>query len=220
EGGGAGDYSITDALRDAAVVAPSKPIWITEYGYPVAGPGTPLSGHMITEPAAAKYLLRGLLDAFGLGVEKIYIYSLIDDVQRSPPRYHGLLDGNLRPRPSYHAVKNLMALFADGGRSFAPAALGYSLGNAGGSIRQQLFQKSDGSFLLTLYQDVDSYDRKSQRDLAVAPVPVPLTLTRAASRIEIYTPTTSARPVRTAANAAELTIPVGDHVTVVKITPA
>jgi hypothetical protein len=86
EGGGERDYSISDALRDAAVIAPAKPMWITEYGFPVAGPGTPLSGHMITETAAAKYLVRGLLDAFGLGVEKIYIYSLIDDVQRSPPR--------------------------------------------------------------------------------------------------------------------------------------
>ena len=220
EGGGERDYSITDALRDAAVLAPAKPMWITEYGFPVAGPGTPLSGHMITEAAAAKYLLRGLLDAFALGVEKIYIYSLIDDVQRSPPRYHGLLDGTLRPRQSFHAVKNLMALFADGGRQFTPAALGYTLGSAAGSLRQQLFQKSDGSFLLTLYQDVDSYDRRGRRDLVVAPVAVPLRLTRAASRIDIFNPTTSPGAVRTARNVDALTIPVGDHVTVVRITPA
>jgi hypothetical protein len=219
EGGGERDYSISDALRDAAVIAPAKPMWITEYGFPVAGPGTPLSGHMITETAAAKYLVRGLLDAFGLGVEKIYIYSLIDDVQRSPPRYHGLLDGSMRRRPAFNAVKNLMALFADRGAPSRPAALDYNLGNLAPGIKQQLFQKSDGSFLLTLYQDVDSYDRGSKRDIAVRPMPVQLALARA-SRIDIFTPSTSAAPVRTAANARSLVIPVGDQVTVVRIAPA
>lgn len=220
EGGGAGDYGIDDAVREASVVAPGKPLWITEYGYPVAGPGTPLSGHMITETAAAKYLLRGLFDAFALGVEKIYIYSLIDDVQRSPPRYHGLLDGSLRPRPTFNAVRNLMALFADSGRPSAPAALGYRLGGLNRAVKQQLFQKSDGTFLLTLYQDVDSYDRRTRRDLAVAPLAVPLALNRTAARIELFTPTTHSGPVRTANGVNALTIPVGDQVTVVKITPA
>jgi len=219
EGGGSGEYSITDALREASVIAPSKPMWITEYGYPVAGAGTPLSGHMITETAAAKYLLRGLLDAFAVGAEKIYIYSLIDDVQRSPPRYHGLLDGTLRRRPSFHGVKNLMALFADSSAAFTPGALDYSLGNLTGSIKQQLFQKSDGTFLLTMYQDVDSYDRANKRDTAVTPIPVRLGLTHAASRIEIFTPSVSSGPIRTATNANALTIPVGDHVTMVKIIP-
>lgn len=220
EGGGADDYSIADAIREASVIAPGKPMWITEYGYPVAGPGTPLSGNMITEMAAAKYLLRGLFDAFALGVEKIYIYSLIDDVQRSPPRYHGLLDGTLRPRAAFHAVKNLMALFADSGQPFAPAALGYSLGNVPGSIKQSLFQKSDGTYLLALYQDVDSYDRRGRRDLDVPPASVALGLTRPASRVEIFTPSTSAGALRSANNVNALAIPVGDQVTVVKITPA
>jgi hypothetical protein len=220
EGGGAGDYSLIDAIREASVIAPSKPMWITEYGFPVAGPGTPLSGHMISETAAAKYLLRGLLDAFAAGVEKIYIYSLIDDVQRSPPRYHGLLDGSLRRRPSFHAVKNLMALFADRGRADAPRALNYSLSSAAGSIKQQLFQKNDGSFLLAMYQDVDSYDRRARRDAAVNPIRVNLALARAASRIEVFTPSISSGRVQAATNANALTIPVGDHVTMVKIVPA
>jgi hypothetical protein len=219
EGGGSDDYGIGDAIREASLIAPSRPVWITEYGYPVAGPGTPPSPHMITETAAAKYLLRGLLDAFALGVEKIYIYSLIDDVQRSPPRYHGLLDGSLRRRPAFHAVRNLMALFADRGAAFTPGALDYSLGNAAGAVKQQLFQKSDGTFLLSMYQDVDSYDRSSRRDKAVRSVPVRLGLARAASRIEIFTPSISPAPIHSASNASGVMVPVGDQVTVVKIFP-
>jgi hypothetical protein len=112
-----------------------------------------------------------------------------------------------------------MALFADRGAPSRPAALDYNLGNLAPGIKHQLFHKSDGSFLLTLYQDVDSYDRGSKRDIAVRPMPVQLALARA-SRIDIFTPSTSAAPVRTAANARALAIPVGDQVTVVRIAPA
>jgi len=83
-----------------------------------------------------------------------------------------------------------------------------------------LFQKSDGTFLLALYQDVDSYDRRTRRDLPVAPLSVPLGLTRTAARIDVFTPTTHSAAVRSATGVNALTIPVGDHVTVVKITPA
>jgi hypothetical protein len=219
EGGGANAYSLADAIRDARTLAPTKPLWITEYGYPVAGPGLPFAAGFISEAAAAKYLIRGLLDAFGEGVERTYIYSLIDDVQRSPPRYHGLLDGTLRPRPGFHAVENLIALFADGAQDFAPGTLKYSLDNAPSSIKRQLFQKSDGTFLLTMYQDVDSYDRMTRQDIPVTPAAVQLNLDRPAAKVEVFTPTFE----RTAAHSANmvrmLTVPVADDVTVVKITP-
>ena len=62
------------------------------------------------------------------------------------------------------------------------------IGGSGG-IKRQLFQKRDGTFLLTLYQDVDSYDRSRRRNIAVAPRPIELKLPSAAARIEVFTPT-------------------------------
>lgn len=213
-------YSLADAIREAKVLAPTKPLWITEYGYPIAGPGTPLSSGMITETAAAKYLIRGLFDGFGEGAEKMNIYSLIDDVHRVPPRYHGLTDSTLRRRLTFHAVKNLLALFRDTGTLITAGSLDYSLGGATAAIKRQLFQKSDRTFLLTMYQDVDSYDRINLRDTVVAPITVRLSLAQMASKIEVFTPTTSRTARQSVTNAKTLAIPVGDHVTVVKITPA
>jgi hypothetical protein len=218
EGGGSGYYSLADAIKDAKTLAPTKPLWITEYGYPVTGPGLSLTGNFITEAAASKYLIRGLLDAFGEGVERTYIYSLIDDVQRSPPRYHGLLDGDLRARPSFQAIENLIALFADNGGAFAPAVLKYNLANVPQSLKSQLFQKSDGTFLLTMYQDVDSYDRLSKQDIAVAPTDIHLSFDRSAAKAEVFTPTFQPAPTQVANAIKTLTIPVGDHVTVVRMT--
>ncbi len=210
-------YYMADAIREAKVLAPNKPMYITEYGHPINGPNSPLSGYIITETAAAKYLPRGLLEGFGHGMEKMNIYSLIDDVQRS--KYHGLLDGSLNRRLTFHAVKNLMTLFADSSSMFTPGTLDYTLSNVSSNIKQQLFQKSDGSFLLTMYQDVDSYDRLNKRDTVVLPVSVGLNLGQAAS-IQTFTPSLGAGATKSVSNVSALTIPVGDHVTVVKITPS
>lgn len=212
--GGATYYTMADAIREANVLAPTKRMWMTEYGHPIAGPNSPLSGYIITENAAAKYIPRGLLDAFDQGVEKINIYSLIDDVKRA--KYHGLLDGSLKRRSTFYAVKNLMALFRDTGALGSPGQLDYDVGNSTSSIKRQLFQKSDGTFLLTMYQDVDSYDRAAKQDKVVAPVSVGLTLGQSAS-IQVFTPTMGATATQSAANVKTLTIPVADHVTVVKI---
>jgi hypothetical protein len=213
-------YSMRDAIREAKVLAPTKPLWITEYGYPTVGPGTPLSNYTVSEKAAAKYLIRGLLDGFGEGVEKMNIYALIDDVHRDPPRYHGLTDGTLKRRLTFYAVKNLMALFKDSGTLTSPGSLDFTLANATAVIKRQLFQKSDGTFLLTMYQDVDSYDRVRLRDTVVAPITVRLALAQTASKIEVFTPTMSQTATQSVAIVKSLAIPVGDHVTLVKITPA
>lgn len=219
EEGGAGDRNLSDAIREAKVLAPTKPLWITEFGYPVAGPGLALSGSFISTKAAAKYVIRGLFDAIEQGVEKIFIYSLLDDVHRSPPRYHGLMDYAVRPRQTYHAVKNLIALFADKGVLPNPQRLEYAVSNITGSTKQLLFQKSDGSFLLTMYQDVDSYSRSTRQDITLAPVDVRLSLAQSASKIEVFTPTLTPAATGRVANVDRLIVSVSDHVTVVKITP-
>lgn len=218
EGGGRGEYGMADAIRDAKVLAPGKPLWITEYGYPVAGPDLPLSDGFITQTAAAKYLIRGLLDAFGEGAEKIFIYSLIDDVHRSPPRYHGLMDGTLHRRPTYDAVKNVMTLFGSPRAASPSRVLDFSLQGSTERIKHQLFQQDDRTFLLTIYQDVDSYNRRTKEDIEVTPVAVALSLAQPAVGMEVFTPTMDLRVRQSAANVSALSIPVADHVSVVKIT--
>jgi hypothetical protein len=218
EGGGSAEYTLADAIKDAEMLAPGKGLYVTEFGYPIAGPGLPPSSGFITPNAAAKYLLRGLFDMFGDGVEKIFVYTLIDDVERNPPRYHGLMSGSLERRPTFYALKNLMALMHDSGRSPALQPLDLTLTNASG-FKSMLFQKSDGSYLLTMYQDADSYDRQAKQDTVVRPVPATLTLARAARSIEIYAPTFDSAPKQKAGNATRVNVPVGDQLIVLKIIP-
>lgn len=217
EGGGSSEYTLAEAVRQAKTQAPDKPLYVTEFGYPVAGPGLPLSSGFITETAAAKYLVRGLFDLFAAGAEKTFIYSLIDDVERNPPRYHGLLSGSLDRRRTFYAVKNLLAVMQDSGPGPGLQPLEVAI-RAPAQVKTMLFQKGNGTFLLAMYQDVDSYDRRGARDIGVAPVPVTLSLDRPAARMEVYTPTLDTFAKQRTTNSNRLTIAVPDHVAIAAIT--
>jgi hypothetical protein len=70
-----------------------------------------------------------------------------------------------------------------------------------------------------MYQDVDSYDRLTVRDIAVPPVNVRLNFKKPQAEIELFTPTFGAAAVQRLARSTSVNVPVGDHVSVVRITP-
>lgn len=92
-----------------------KEIWLTEFGWPThqeAKAGGLFAG--FTRDAQAKYILRRLTEALGLGVSTAMIYDIKDD---GPDPYYneqnfGLVDVNLKPKPAYGAVKRYCAAMA------------------------------------------------------------------------------------------------------------
>jgi len=92
-----------------------KEIWLTEFGWATfqeAKAGGLFAG--FTPEAQAKYILRRLTEALGLGVSVAMIYDLKDD---GPDPYHnehhyGLVDINLKPKPAYGAVQRYCAAMA------------------------------------------------------------------------------------------------------------
>ena len=199
----------------AVRILTSEPAWMTEVGYRVAGPTDKLSRYVLTERAAAKYLARGLFDLLAAGFERSYIYALFDDVLTT--KHFGLMtEPDLRKRPTFLALKNLMSLFADSGRP--PAGdLAYTLAGASVATKQHLFRRSDGAWLLVLYQDVDSYNRTTFRDIEPAPARITITLPAVASKIEVFEPTFTATAKRSVISERALTVPVADHVVVVRV---
>jgi hypothetical protein len=140
------------------------------------------------------------------------VYSLLNDDHKT--QNFGMLTTDLRKRPAYHALKNLMALFAD--ETSTPTDLDYTITGHNTATKQHLFQRSDGSYLLVLYQDVLSYNRTTFQDIDPAPVNVTITLPASAS-FAVYQPTFGAGAVQSA-TGSNITIPVGDHVSVVKVS--
>ena len=181
-----GTDTMQAALQNVSIIAPGKTIWMTESGWQAPSGNWPISLR-----AQAKYVLRDYFDAFGYGVERLFMYQLIDD-QSS---LFGLCDAAGNPKPAYNALKNLVGLVKD--PTASRASIGYTVANAPSSLKSFSFSKSDGTFLIVLYLDVNSWDVRSRKDLEYA-VPVTVNLSTSARGIDIYQPTFNSAVVSSA----------------------
>jgi hypothetical protein len=84
-----------------------KAIWHTEFGWPSyqeTKNGNLFAG--LTRDAQAKYLLRRMAEALGVGTDMLFVYNFRDNGTDEHNAEHnfGLLDIKLKPKPSYDAV--------------------------------------------------------------------------------------------------------------------
>ncbi len=172
-----GTGSIDWLNREARKTTPGKPVAITEWGYT-----TPArSGYgAVSERNQAIYVLEYLLDAHQLGNPVYIYYGLLDDIAGS----FGLFHNDFSPKLAALALSNFFALLRDEGAdavSFQPGRLSLHVHdmphgppNAGG--RYALFQKSDGTFWLALWNEqvLNAY-QSDNHDLDVPPVPIAVT---------------------------------------------
>jgi hypothetical protein len=210
---GTGPISIQRATADAHMLAPTKKLYVTEFGYDTPGPANPISPYIASQRAACKYLVRGIFDLFTNGVERSYIYSLMDDPNSS--HRWGLCDATLKPKPQFKALKNTVALIKDNGARLG--GLSYTLSaNAPRDLKQFVFSKTDGSHLLVFYRDIDSYNRSTLKDVDAAPIYVTVNLGASARKIEFYRPTFESACIGTASGKSVLAT-IDDQVTILKI---
>ncbi len=128
----------------ARVTTPSAPLQTTETGY-----GADKLGSTATQ---AEYDLRLLLNGWNQGVQRTYLFALIDDATDGTDFAHfGLVDGSYNPRPAYYAVQNLISTLADPGSSYGGGQLAYALTDNTANVQQTLLQKRDGTFYLVLW---------------------------------------------------------------------
>jgi hypothetical protein len=174
-------------LDQANDEGPGAPVWVTETGY-ITFPSSattcsenPNTGNMtvglcpynIPQTTAASYVPRTLLLAFQDGIQRSYLYELVEDPSSDD---YGLLNSDLSPRPAYEAVYNLIANLSDPGPSFTPGQLSYSVNGGGSTPKQVLLQKRDGSFWLILWLEQSSYDEATNQSTPVTPQSVTLTV--------------------------------------------
>ncbi len=118
------------------------------------------------------------------------------------------------PKAPGLAIHDLTTLLADTGAtaaSFATGSLTYTLSGTQSGDNTLLFEKSNGTYWLTLWNE--------QQALGAAHS-VTLTLGSAAAQIVEYDPLTGTSAVATVSNAATATITVPDHPVLVEIVPA
>ena len=207
--------------REAEKTTPGKPVAITEFGY------TTPAAHgygAVSEAAQAAYVLEFILDAHLAGNPYYFYYGLLNDGSGT----FGLFHNDFSPKEAATALHNTFALLSDPGanaKSFTPGRLGVRLEgmpsgtkNAGG--RSALFEKSDGSFWLALWNEqiLNEY-RGDNEDRHVAPVPVTVTLDRPAAQITAYDPIERGTTAVSNGKGTQFVVAVPAHPILVRIQP-
>lgn len=206
----------------------NAPVWITEYGWHNAFNS---DKWYVSEAVKAKYLPRSMAELMlrppvGRGI----IYQLLD--QSSDPQHtnaqswFGLLDYELKKKPSYHAVRNMMHVLCDKPLAFAPGSLRYTLAGDLTDVRSVLLQKNSRAFYLLLWQAVQSYGHPVPSDLNIPSRHLRLTFDEPVWTVRTYLPTDpphggarGREPVAVYANPRSIDLEVPDHVMVLEVFP-
>jgi hypothetical protein len=167
-GWGDGGYgSIAWNLALATRYAPGRAVITTETGYW----DDPALAGSIPPVIAGRYIPRLVLEQFQHGIARTYIYELIDFPVPGLTHLsgYGLVRADGQWKPAFHALRNLMRVFADPGPEPPPASFAYDItGNSDASMRRMVFQKRDGTFLLALWLEQPGYNVDAQTPIPVA----------------------------------------------------
>jgi hypothetical protein len=178
----------------AKLAARSRPVITTEIGW---------DNSKTSEADTARFALEAVLDGIKNGNPKTYFYALFDDASGK----FGLMNQDGSPKPAGTALHNLTAIMADPG-SARTKSLAYGVSGGSGNDNSLLMSKSNGAFLLALWNESDAAHT------------VTLTLGDAAKTIRLHDPLTGSSAVQTAANANSVTVNIPDHPVIVEIVPA
>jgi hypothetical protein len=211
-------------LPAAKILCGNKPIIATETGYHNAIQ-QPKGG--VSEQTAAKYLPRLALEYFNRGIKRAHTYELIDlkpNLEGDRPSFnYGLLRTDGSQKPAFIAVKNLIALLQDPeakNGSFPLKSLDYQLSGDTTNVHHTILQKSDGKFYLILWQEVLSFDPRTQKNIVVPDREVGLIFNTSISQAAIYQPLKSTAPIEQYTNYKQLMLKVPDHPLVIELVPA
>jgi hypothetical protein len=153
----------------------------------------------------ATFDLTGLLDAFSLGDVQTAIYEL--QAQGDGDGGYGLFDGTT-PKAAATAIHNLTTILSDPSpkaSTFASDSLPYKITGLSANMHSELFEKSDGTFDLAVWDEGDSGN-------------VTVSFGSPQSNVAVYDPLQGASPTQSASNAsgASLTLS-GSDVQIVQI---
>ena len=210
-----------------------RPWMITETGYenarywnrPDSSGYIASTYHYISELAAGKYYSVLFMEMFSRGAKKVYGYEFIDE--NTSDQYHdennfGIIHTDGTEKPAYTAIKNTLSILNDDSASFTPSALTYTLSGDISGIRNSLYQKTNGSYYLALWQGITTgvcYDFPSFTDLPADSQSVKIVLPFVSPMVKVYQPLVSGSPIYTYTNKDTIQVQVPDHLLLIEVTP-
>ncbi|WP_372624430.1 carbohydrate-binding domain-containing protein [Falsiroseomonas sp.] len=207
---------------EAQQITQGKPAIATEAGYSSA----PLHPQGVSPEVQAKYNQRLLLESWETaGVKRTFLYELFDQGPDPSGSSYELNFGQFfadgRPKPAAEALHNLTTLLRDDGpaaATFTPVALDYRLLGLPETGEDMLLQRSDGAYLLVLWNDAQSWDDAANRMSDVPAVPVTIDLSRTFGTVRVYDTLVGTTAAKTYTGIEDFTVLVPDHAIVIELS--
>ncbi|HMF70744.1 MAG TPA: hypothetical protein VK616_04695 [Flavitalea sp.] len=223
-------YDLTKNFMET--IRHGEPFVITETGYENAlnwnVPGSagynPSTYHYLSELASAKYYSVLFIEMIKRGAHKVYGYEFIDQNtsdQANSEKNFGLLHTDGSEKPAFTVVKNMITIMKDNNVVFTQTPLTYKLSGDTTGLKNSLFQKSTGNYVLGIWQGINRgvcYDFPNFQDLSADSQNVKLILPFKAAVINVYQPLYSAEPIYTFVNKDTININVPDHLLFVEFS--
>jgi hypothetical protein len=202
-------------MRDA--FKPGADVMATETGYCNA---IRPAGSGVSERAAAIYLPRMLLNNYQLGIRRTFMYEFIDggtDLNDGEQNW-GLLHSDGAPKPSFHAVRRLLAALANARVvSGADREPGVAARSPRADLRQITLQDSDGHRMLALWHAARSWDVGRAGDIDVQAQPVEVIGDGRVTPVAMNVPNDDDRWRDLSPSHGSTTVPVADKVVLLRL---
>ena len=211
--------SAASLIAQSQTISPGRPTITTEAGY-FTMPGNP---NGVSQTVQAKYELDLLFEQAAAGVKLTYLWDLADNYadpdNTNPEDHFGLFNNDWTPKLAAIALHNTMAIMADPGTGgAAPGTLNYSFDALPSSVQTALFQKSDGTFVLVVWNDVRLSGPTIQGDIVVPAIPTTLHLGQSFAHIATFDPLTGTAATQSFAGASDIDLQIIDHPIIIEIS--
>jgi serralysin len=210
------------AMNNQAL-APGKPNVIAEGGWwtapAAASYGIPAGVPQIIQ---AKLELSFLFDNYALGVTRTFLYELFDeDADTSGTNFEdhfGLFTKAGAAKSFATALHNTQTILADSGTLSSPGSLSYTLSGMPTTGHSLVLERSDGTFILAVWNDAAIWDNNNYVPITVSPSTITLTPSVTTSPMTVYDPLVGTSPVTTSTKGSiQLSLP--DHPVFVFVSP-
>jgi len=202
---------VSQELASAAIVSGDHATMATESGFHNAMRAS--SGQApVPEDVAAIYTLRTLLEHFEAGIQRTYLYELIDEKPNpaadDPEQHFGLLRNDFSLKPAAVALQNLLTVIGRPGPSDQSRSVDLTLAGDTSGVRQLLLQDGPAHYRLLLWQSGSLWD-VNQRLRAHLPSRS-LAVTLPATAVTAYQPVQSSDGHALSVNGGRVQVSLGE----------
>lgn len=188
------------------------------YTYPSLGSGG------VDEKTQAKYLVNALFDSVRFGIDKVFLYELLDEGGSSDTNFrhhYGLFDENNKAKASAVAVHNLTTILNDTGataETFRAGTLDYKIDNLPTTGHSLLFEKSNGAYDIAIWNEATIWNNTTHTAIAATKTPITVDL-GGTFDVKVFDVISSSSPVQSLKGVDHLTLNLGDNSLIVEVTP-